>query len=125
MTIVDSSRLIATANQDREFQLHARLWNARLALRCSDEPAAMLRLTVSHGRMIVSESSDLPADVQISAPRADWDALLAALPQPFYQDLRAACAHHGFRLDGERLHTAAFYPAIRRLIELLREVRNA
>ncbi len=132
MSFIDTSRLIAAANADAEFQLHARLWQARLELRADEH---IVHLTIERGRVAAAERNEggdegaasgqmAEADVRISAPTADWEALLAAIPRPFFQDLRAACAHHGFRLDGERLHTAAFYPAIRRLIDLMREVHH-
>ncbi len=123
MSFVDSPAVIARANADGEFQLHARFWNARLALVCG---AQAQRLTISHGRMIATEATaqDAEADVTISAAPADWNALLEPVPRPFYHDLQAAMAHHGFELIGETRHCAAYYPAIRRLIDILREVRN-
>ena len=123
MSFLDAPAVINRANADGEFQLHARFWNARLALVCGEQ---VHRLTVSHGRMIATEV-DAPgatADVTISAAATDWDALLEPVPRPFYHDLQAAMAHHGFQMSGETRHIAAYYPAIRRLIDLLREVRN-
>ena len=123
MSFISVPAVIARANADGEFQLHARFWNARLALVCG---AAAQRLTVSHGRMIATEieALDAEADVTISAAAADWNALLEPVPRPFYHDLQAAMVHHGFTMHGELRHTAAYYPAIRRLIDILREVRN-
>ena len=46
-------------------------------------------------------------------------------PRPFYQDLYAATIHHGFTAAGNRTHFCAYYPALRRLVELMREVKNA
>ena len=122
MTFIDVERLAAAANADGEFQLHARLWRARVSLRAGDNDP--VGLTIAAGRVAAGNDSDTPADVRISAPAGDWDALLAPLPRPFFHDLRAACAHHGFRLEGDRLHTAAFYPAIRRLVDLMRDVHQ-
>ena len=120
---IDTQRLVAAANADGEFALQARLWNARISI-ASD--ADTFSLTVVHGR--VSDAAEVnpttAAQVRISGPRAGWDEMLRPIPKPFYHDLRAAVAHHGFAIDGELMHTAAYYPAIRRLIELLREVRN-
>ena len=123
MSFIDVPAVIDRANADGEFQLHARFWNARLALICGDETQ---RLTVSHGRMIATEreTGGAEPDVTISAAAAEWDALLEAVPRPFYHDLQGAMAQHGFQMDGEARHTSAYYPAIRRLIDLLREVRN-
>ena len=100
-----------------------RALRAGLALVCGAEAQ---RLTVSHGRMIATEADalDSDADVTISAASADWNALLEPVPRPFYHDLQAAMAHHGFKMNGEMRHTAAYYPAIRRLIDILREAHN-
>ena len=125
MHFIDADQLAAAANADGEFQLHARLWRARVSLRAGDDVA--VALTIEAGRVSAAADAAVPAepaDVRISAPAADWDALLAPVPRPFFHDLRAACAHHGFRLEGDRLHTAAFYPAIRRLVDLMRDVRQ-
>ena len=131
---LDEQRVRAAANNDGEFLLQARLWNATVAL---TQGADTILLTVAQGRIATASSSSAatpdsaaqnlvgaPPDVHISAPPADWDELLRPIPRPFYQDVRAAAVHHGFLVAGELAHTAAYYPAIRRLIELLREVRN-
>ena len=123
---IDAQRLIALANGDGEFALQARMWNARVSIA---NGADTITLTVVQGRIVGAEAVDAAsaelAHVRIAGSPAGWDEMLRPIPRPFYQDLRAAAVHHDFTLAGDLMHTAAYYPAIRRLIELLREVRNA
>ena len=85
------------------------------------------KLTVSAGEVTDIEPwfGAVAANLSIAAPREDWDALLEAVPRPFYQDLYPATVHHGFEVTGDTAHFCAYYPAIRRLIEIMREVNNA
>ena len=46
--------------------------------------------------------------------------MLLPAPPAFYQDLYAAAAHHGFQVHGAVEDVGPYYPALRRLIELLR-----
>ena len=76
----------------------------------------------------VTESSraDFSASLrrEISADAAEWEKLLAPTPQPFYQDVFGAALHHPVSLGGDFETLYAYYPAIRRVIELLREARG-
>jgi hypothetical protein len=51
--------------------------------------------------------------------------LLAPVPRPFYQDLFGAQLHHDIELNANPLDFAPYYPALRRLLEILREARSA
>ena len=68
--------------------------------------------------------SRVASDLAIEAEDEEWNSLLAPMPRPFYHDLHAATVHHGFAVSGNTLNYCAYYPALRRLIELMREVRN-
>ena len=110
-------RLPETANLDAEFRQAARLWSTRLCLRAGEE-AHLVR--IEDGRVTAVEDRADPFDVCISGPAAGWRELLAPLPRPFYQDLWGAIAHHGFAIEGDEVGFHAYYPAARRLLELLR-----
>ena len=120
-TWIDTQRLVAAANADGEFSLLARMWNARINIA---NDADVFALTVVQGRITGTDAASANADVHIRGPRAGWDEMLRPLPKTVLSYLRAAAVHHGFSIAGDLMHTAAYYPAIRRLIELLREVRN-
>ena len=112
------------ANHDSEFRLHARFWTARVRFDIGDERT---RVEVRDGR--IDEAAPwfgaLAGDLVVAAPETEWDKLLEPLPRPFYQDLYAATVHHGFLVSGATKHFCAYYPALRRLIEIMREVRHA
>ena len=112
------------ANSDGEFGLHARMWDSTVRISIGDEKT---RIDIEGGtiREIQNWYGGGPTDLSISASQRDWDELLQAVPKPFYQDLYPASIHHGFEITGDRDNYCAYYPAVRRLIEILREVRNA
>ena len=107
------------ANGDAEFRQHARFWNATVRLGFGGKA---IKLRIENGEVAVIEPwfGAIAADLSISASTEQWQALLAKTPQPFYQDLYPAAIHHGFEVSGSIDDYCAYYPAIRRLIELLR-----
>ena len=109
------------ANEDGEFARHAKFWSAAIRLGIGEKS---FRLPVDNGVVGPVERAfgGMGIDLAIQAPDADWDALLSALPPPFYQDLYPASLHHGFDVVGSLMDYCAYYPAIRRLIEIMREV---
>ncbi len=113
----------ARANDDGEFRIHARFWNATVRLGVGHRN---YRVPIDNGCVGLIErwSGGVASDLAIHAPEADWQALLATLPRPFYQDLYPAAIHHGFEVVGDTANYCAYYPAIRRLIEIMREVNN-
>lgn len=122
--LFDPRHLTALANTDGEFRLQARYWDAQLCLQDTDQ-GAPLNLTVREQQLTVDPTAASVADVTIKAPTAQWLKLLAQTPAPFHHDLWAARVHHGFRYEGDMQHIAAYYPAIRRLVELMREAHHA
>ncbi len=113
------SRLPAAANDDGEFRIAARLWDGDVVLVSGDEA---VRLTVSAGCITEASSAPANADAQIRivGPPQGWAKMLQPLPLPFYQDLYGAQIHHGFAIQGAIETVGPYYPALRRLIELLR-----
>ncbi|KWX67592.1 hypothetical protein [Mycobacterium sp. NAZ190054] len=63
-----------------------------------------------------------PYDIQLAGTDEHWTQLLAVIPPAFYQDFYPAMVHHGFRIEGDMETIMAYYPAIRRLGDLLRTV---
>jgi hypothetical protein len=112
--------LDSAANDDPEFRIAARLWNGavRLAL---GEDAHVIRVKDGQIASIVPDAEGAGAwDVSISAPAEDWDRFLDPVPKPFYQDLWGATIHHGFEMTGDLEALLPYYPAMRRLFELMR-----
>ena len=122
--MLDWGEVRRRANEDGACRLHSRCWSSRVRLDVGDDQHT---LTVAAGEVTDIEPwfGAVAANLSIAAPREDWDALLESVPRPFYQDLYPATVHHGFEVTGDTAHFCAYYPAIRRLIEIMREVNNA
>lgn len=114
-------------NADPEFRIAARYWSGALEFRVEDA-ATVVRL---EDGMVTSVSPALPADLEavtgggpvvIAAPASDWAQLLERQPRPFYQDYHAATAHHGFRMEGDVETLWAYYAAVRRSADILRDI---
>ena len=122
--MLDWDAVRVRANEDGEFRLHARLWNATVRLGMGRRN---YRMHIAEGSVASIERwpGGVATDLAIRAPETDWEAMLAETPRPFYQDLYAAAIHHDFDVAGDTANYCAYYPAVRRLIEIMREVRNA
>ncbi len=118
------SAVQSRANDDGEFRRHAKFWTATVRFGIG---AKRYRLRVDNGAVAGIERwpGGFAVDLAIDAPEADWQALLAQTPQPFYQDLYPATIHHGFDVAGDAVDYCAYYPALRRLIEIMRACNGA
>ena len=125
MHLVDPTRLKAGLNGDPEFRLAARYWTATLSLEASRRA---LRVEIADGQVTDCRESDagLPATIAVVAPDDGWTRFLAAVPEPFYQDLLGGCVqHHGFQVTGDLLSLSAYYQASARLFAVMRALRAA
>ena len=121
--MIDWASLAQQLDADGEFRLAARHWTATLRLDIGDESHA-IRLEDGRVRDIAACHAARDCDVFIAAGRDTWQQMLQPVPRPFYQDLLAAAAHHGVVLNADLLEIAAYYPVLRRLVEILRESRD-
>ena len=123
MALIAWQELTCRVNDDGEFRLASRFWDATLRLDLGSESR---RLCFEEGQLreIRGCDPDADCDLCISASLEDWERLLEPVPRPFYQDLFAAQLHHGFQMNADPLEYAAYYPALRRLVEILRETRG-
>lgn len=110
-------------NQDGEFRFAARAWDATLRL---DMGETSQRLRFEDGRLadLAPCAVDAPCDLFVGASEDQWRELLAPIPRPYYQDLFGAALAHGVRLPEDPLAYAAYYPALRRLMQLLSASRE-
>jgi len=108
---------------DGEFRLAVRHWTATVRLDVGDASHA-IRIEDGHVLAVTACAAARDCDVFITADRGTWEQMLQPAPRPFYQDLLAAAAHHGVVLNSDLLEIAAYYPALRRLLEILRESRE-
>jgi hypothetical protein len=120
MPRVDPTTLQVRANADPEFRLAARYWHATLSL---ESPTGALCVTIADGLITARAEATpgQPATITVVAPDAGWEAFLAPVPRPFYQDLLGGCVqHHGFTVVGDMLSLSAYYQATQRLFALMR-----
>jgi hypothetical protein len=121
--IIPWQRVRERANADGEFRLAARFWRTRLRLDLGPES---VRLTVDDGviRALEPCGREEACDVRISGERDCWARLLAAAP--LWQDLFGAAARGDFAIEGAEWETfLAYYPAVRRLLDLVRETSGS
>lgn len=117
MTLFDYPALIELANVDREFPRSARYWTGLLALQI-DDCVTVLRL--DEGVVSLAEpGAPLGVnDIRVAASAADWEKMLAPAPPPGWQDIATARA---FTIEADVVNFGPYYPAIRRLLDLIRE----
>ena len=111
------------ANADGEFRIAARFWRTRLRLDLGPES---VRLTVEDGaiRAIEPCAGDGACDVSVSGDRKCWARLLEAAP--LWQDLFGAAGRGDFTIAASEPEAFyAYYPAVRRLVDLLRQEAGA
>ena len=112
-------RVMEQANADGEFRIAARFWRTRVRLDLGPES---VRLMVEDGaiRAIEPCASDGACDVSVSGDRDCWARLLEAAP--LWQDLFGAAGRGDFAIATADLEAFyAYYPAVRRLVDILRE----
>jgi hypothetical protein len=121
MIPLEAERVPQRLNDDPEFRLCARYWNGSVHLHVG-EKAYVLRIAGGQVMSLGTEKIQLePRDIEVSAPEQAWSRFLQPVPPPFYQDLIAASMHHGFAIGGDPETLFAYYPAIRRMFDVLRE----
>lgn len=124
MAFPDLTRLSARLDADRELARTARFWTGAMHLGVGPK---RWRLRFENGRFSGAEASDAAPgarDLEIAASPEEWEKLLAKVPAAFYQDPFGASLHHAVSLGGDSETLFAYYGALRRVIEILREARS-
>jgi len=120
---VSPEELRAALNADSEFRLQARYWDGALQLQFGED-VHVLRL--EGGEVVDVEATPLSGsesrEVIVSAPMEDWSEFLQPIPRPLYHELYPAMWHHGFELKGDDDYVWAYYAALRRSGEVLRDI---
>ncbi len=114
-------------NADPEFRIAARFWNGAVRLEMGDS-ALLLRIEQGQIAEIATGAQAFafltPVNVVIAAPSAEWQKFLEPVPKPFYVDLWGAATHHGFHVSGDMESLYAYYPAVRRLFDIMRTITH-
>jgi hypothetical protein len=116
--MIDWQQLPARVNSDPELRLSARAWTATLRIDVGESSHA---LHFDDGVLTSVEPTrpDAACDLFVSASEPTWRELLAPMPRPFFQDLTGAAIHHGVGLPQDPVAYAAYYPALRRLVQVM------
>jgi hypothetical protein len=121
MALFNIEKFHVLANNDPEFLIAARFWNTFLKLEMGDSVCV---LKIEEGRIASVNLSPSMCDawnIRISGPAEDWKKILEPIPPPFYQDIFAASVYHNLSYEGDMESMFAYYPAIRRMAEIMRE----
>ncbi|WP_218574962.1 alpha/beta fold hydrolase [Reyranella sp. CPCC 100927] len=118
-----SENLAALCAADGEFRLAARFWNGGMRLRLGE---TLLGVTLANGAPRAGDPGRQGAGViDLAAPQEAWDALLAATPLRFVNDIAPLVMAGQMALEGDPVVYAQYYPAVMRAIELLRPPRSS
>jgi hypothetical protein len=125
MDMAQFEKLRDTANNDPEFRIAARLWNSALRLGMG-ETGLLIHIKEGQITEILTGRQAfeflVPANITVAAPAEEWQKFLEPVPKPFYNDLWGAVARHGFTVGGDMETFYAYYPAIRRLFDIMRSI---
>ena len=110
---------------DGELGMAIRYWTGGLRLELDGEPDATLGWRVRDGALPDGDDATVPAAgepgvLTLSADRAVWGELLAAVPRARFNDITPA-QRRGLRRAGDELTYWQYLPALQRAIELLAE----
>lgn len=116
------TRLAGRCNSDGEFVLAARYWDGGLRLSIG---ADALAFTIVGGEIMpaAGDAGARSGRIALSGPIGVWDKLLAPTPPPMFNDIMPAVAG-GLVIESDGEILWQYYPAVRRLIDLLREEVN-
>jgi hypothetical protein len=120
MNFIDIDNFYASVNNDPEFLIAARFWDILFRIDMEEDT---IILKIQDGKIADVNrrpARDDPWAFKISAPAQEWEKFLKPIPTPFYHDIFAASIHHGFVCEGDLESMYAYYPAIRRMFEIMR-----
>ncbi len=121
MSLPNIDSVYEAANRDPEFLIAARFWNTLLKLEMGENSFI---LTIRDGKIASVDSTPSPSEpweIRIGGPLEDWNEIVSPVPRPFYQDIFAATVYHNLSYEGDLELMFAYYPALRRFVEIMRE----
>ena len=117
LALPDSNEWSERCRNDGEFMLAARHWNGELQL-AIDDTELCLRVEDGQPRSAKSGKGDV---IRFSGRKAVWEAVLAAVPTRFNNDLMANITQgRGLSRESDPVTFAQYFPAVARAVELLR-----
>jgi hypothetical protein len=125
MGFLDTEKFVEAVNDDPEFRIAGRFWDATIKLVVGDE-IAIIKIRDGQvkdvfepaGRNYMIQVHEY--DVFVSAPAAEWAQFFVDEPKPFYHDLFAAVTRHDFDWGGDVRLWFAYYGALRQMFWIMR-----
>ncbi len=121
--MTDIDRLVTRCRADGEFTLAARFWSGTLRF---DLGFTAFELVLEDGRIVEARApkGDLPAGpghLAYNGPEDVWRRVLMPVPPPLHNDLAPALLS-GVWQEGDVETGWQYYPAARRVVDLMREL---
>ena len=120
MELFDVQAFREAVNRDGEFQIAARFLDGALKLHFGDE-ALLLQFRDGKVTGIAQPTLFDGADITIRGPVSSWREFLKPLPKPFFHDMFAAIVRKEFDWAGDSETFFAYYGALRRMFQIMRE----
>jgi pimeloyl-ACP methyl ester carboxylesterase len=120
--MLTSEELARACNADPEFQLAARRWQGALRFHVGDEMAG-IGLRDGVARAYSKADADVPTVVFSGSPDV-WEQILAPRPPRLLNDLLPSEMFGQIVRGGDELAYWQYYPAIARVIEVMREAAD-
>ena len=107
---------------DGEFELTSRYWTGslRLTVDGSGVEADIDDGRIAAVREVTGEGLNEPGHFGFEGPAESWQRLLAPVPEPMHNDIVPA-QYGGMVRNGHRETYWQYFPAVRRVIDLLRD----
>lgn len=116
---LDPAEMRQALNDDPEFRVQARYWNTTFRI-AADGRSLLVRVIDGVVGIDTGATPFDGWDFQLAGTTEHWAQMLAPVPAAFYQDYYAAMLYHGFAIEGDMQQIMAYYPAIRRSLEVFR-----
>ena len=100
-------------------RLAARYWTGSVRFDLGDDT---ITVAFDDGRLVTDAGDSGDPSITLTAPAELWTQILLPVPPPFLNDIAPAQAL-GLHVGGDPETFWQYYPAIRRLVDLLRESR--
>ncbi len=114
--LISAEELAERCNQDGEFRIASRFWRGGLRMVMGEQELA---ISVENGVASGAAATHPEGAITLSGPLELWAPLLSMVPPRILNDL-APLLEFGMNLEGSMVVYAQYYPAIMRVIELLR-----
>jgi len=111
-------------NSDPEFRIAAKFMSQDILIGAGD-----LQCIFKARDGLITEIALNPSPIDkwnffIKAPEKSWELFLKLLPPPFYQGFFTATMREDFQFGGDVEALFAYYWAVQRLLNIMRELQN-